>query len=69
MGFVSEIKKGENLAHPQASPRWMIFAVIAVVILGLVVMTGLWILGKGAVVVQNVPVLGNVTAPARVYAS
>ena len=69
MGFVKELKSGEELTKPKATIPWMAAAIVLVVLLGFVVMAALWILGKGANAVQNVPVLGTVTAPARVYAS
>ena len=69
MGIINDIKRGENLMHPQATPRWMIVAFAVLFILVFIVMAVLWVWGKAAVAVQNVPVVGSVTAPMRVYAS
>ena len=69
MGLLNEIKRGENLTHPQATPRWMLVAFVVLFVLIGVVMAVLYVWGKAANAVQNVPVVGSITAPMRVYAS
>lgn len=69
VGVINQIKKGENLLHPRLSAGWIIAAIVGVFILGGIVLFTLWGWGQVSNAAQNVPVVGSVTAPARVYAS
>ena len=69
MGFVSEIKKGESLTAPKATLKWFGLAVVGIVLLIGAALVALFVWGKGSAATTNIPVVGTITAPMRVYAS
>ena len=60
---------GANLTHPRLKAGWIIGATVGIAVIAGIVLVVMWGYGKLAGVTQNVPVVGSITAPARVYMS
>jgi len=69
MGILNNMKGGEDLTHPRLSGGWILYAVVGAIVLIGVVLGALFFWGKVSGAAQNIPVVGSMTAPMRVYMS
>lgn len=69
MRILENIGSGVELTHPQATPRWMIGAVVCVILLLAAIAVGTWLfnMGKNAVSGVTGTVSGAATGAAKSF--